>query len=95
MGSMGSMGSMGPMASGYGGNGGAGASTREGGLTPGWLAAFGTGGYEDEPPLLEELGINFGHIKMKVCVCFLMKGIKGDWTDQEADSSSFKSSFKR
>lgn len=65
---MGSMGSMGAMASGYGGNGGAGASSREGGLTPGWLAAFGTGGYEDEPPLLEELGVNFGHIKMKVCV---------------------------
>jgi len=31
----------------------------------GWLAAFGTAGYPDEPPLLEELGINFGHIKSK------------------------------
>jgi len=31
----------------------------------GWLAAFGTGGYPDEPPLLEELGVNFGHIKTK------------------------------
>lgn len=64
---MGSIGSMGSVANGYGGNGGAGPSSREGGLTSGWLAAFGTGGYEDEPPLLEELGINFGHIKMKVC----------------------------
>jgi hypothetical protein len=42
----------------------------------GWLAAFGTSGYPDgnqhanmltpEPPLLEELGVNFGHIKSKV-----------------------------
>ena len=45
----------------------------------GWIAAFGTGGYPDgklskeigtvltgEPPLLEELGVNFGHIKTKV-----------------------------
>ena len=37
-----------------------------GALATGWLAAFGTSGYEDEPPLLEELGINFAHIKMKV-----------------------------
>ncbi|EPS43545.1 hypothetical protein H072_2471 [Dactylellina haptotyla CBS 200.50] len=34
-------------------------------LQPGLLAAFGTSGYDDEPPLLEELGINFRHIKMK------------------------------
>lgn len=32
----------------------------------GVLAAFGTGGaYYGDPPLLEELGINFGHIKSK------------------------------
>lgn len=68
------MGSMGSMANGYGGNGGAGQRSREGGLASGWLAAFGTGGYEDEPPLLEELGINFGHIKMKVCVYFWLAG---------------------
>ncbi|KAF2153238.1 putative Golgi membrane protein [Myriangium duriaei CBS 260.36] len=36
-----------------------------GGLRTGWLAAFGTEGYEGEPPLLEELGVNFGHIKVK------------------------------
>ncbi|CAH1758582.1 686_t:CDS:2 [Entrophospora sp. SA101] len=28
-------------------------------------SAFGTGGFANEPPLLEELGINFGHIKTK------------------------------
>ncbi|KAI8143678.1 hypothetical protein BJV82DRAFT_514925 [Fennellomyces sp. T-0311] len=28
-------------------------------------SAFGTGGFADEPPLLEELGINFEHIKTK------------------------------
>lgn len=31
-------------------------------------AAFGTGGFADEPPLLEELGLNFGHIKTKVII---------------------------
>ncbi|KAI8994458.1 hypothetical protein BDB01DRAFT_772888 [Pilobolus umbonatus] len=28
-------------------------------------SAFGTGGFADEPPLLEELGLNFSHIKTK------------------------------
>lgn len=37
----------------------------QGGLRTGLLAAFGTEGYDGEPPLLEELGVNFGHIKMK------------------------------
>lgn len=40
----------------------------QGGLRTGWLAAFGTEGYDGEPPLLEELGVNFGHIKSKVCL---------------------------
>jgi len=31
----------------------------------GWWTAFGTGGFEGEPPLLEELGINFAHIQTK------------------------------
>lgn len=31
-------------------------------------AAFGTGGYADEPPLLEELGINFSDIKKKALI---------------------------
>lgn len=57
-------------ASGFAGFAGApGVSGRmgeQGGLRTGWLAAFGTEGYEGEPPLLEELGVNFGHIKMKV-----------------------------
>ena len=44
----------------------------QGGLRMGWLAAFGTEGYEDEPPLLEELGVNFEHIRTKVGahICF-------------------------
>ncbi|KAL8243588.1 hypothetical protein R6Q59_009846 [Mikania micrantha] len=37
----------------------------EGGLRTGWIAAFGTEGYEGEPGLMEELGVNFGHIKTK------------------------------
>ncbi|KAL2417570.1 hypothetical protein ABEF95_012266 [Exophiala dermatitidis] len=36
-----------------------------GGLRTGWLAAFGTEGYEGEPGLMEELGFNFSHIKTK------------------------------
>nr|OQO24525.1 hypothetical protein B0A51_06141 [Rachicladosporium sp. CCFEE 5018] len=39
--------------------------TGQGGLRTGWLAAFGTEGYEGEPPLLEELGVNFVHIQTK------------------------------
>lgn len=38
----------------------------QGGLRTGWLAAFGTEGYDGEPPLLEELGVNFEHIRTKV-----------------------------
>lgn len=38
------------------------------GLRTGWLAAFGTEGYEHEPGLMQELGVNFGHIKTKVRV---------------------------
>lgn len=58
-------------SSSYGGFGGAapGVSGRmgeQGGLRTGWLAAFSTEGYDGEPPLLEELGVNFGHIQMKV-----------------------------
>ena len=44
----------------------------QGGLRTGWLAAFGTEGYEGEPPLLEELGVNFGHIKVKVSMSLSM-----------------------
>ncbi|CAO3665794.1 unnamed protein product [Umbelopsis ramanniana] len=28
-------------------------------------SAFGTGGFDDEPPLMEELGVNFQHIRAK------------------------------
>ncbi|KAK4248045.1 hypothetical protein C7999DRAFT_31480 [Corynascus novoguineensis] len=37
----------------------------QGGLRTGWLAAFSTEGYPGEPPLLEELGVNVGHIGAK------------------------------
>ena len=40
--------------------------TGQSGLRTGLLAAFGTEGYEGEPPLLEELGVNFNHIRTKV-----------------------------
>ncbi|KAK3401860.1 hypothetical protein B0T20DRAFT_124697 [Sordaria brevicollis] len=63
------VGTGGGFSSGFGGVGGAtGVSGRmgeQGGLRTGWLAAFSTEGYEGEPPLLEELGVNFGHIRSK------------------------------
>lgn len=37
----------------------------QGGLRTGWLAAFSTEGYDGEPPLLEEIGINGQHIMAK------------------------------
>ncbi|KAI8987862.1 hypothetical protein BDF20DRAFT_814874 [Mycotypha africana] len=48
-----------------GGPGGANYDYMSGTTTYSFWSAFGTGGYADEPPLLEELGINFGHIKTK------------------------------
>lgn len=66
---MGTMGGMGAMDTGFGPGTGTGfdmsGSMGSGELTPGILAAFGTSGYANEPPLLEELGINFQHIKTK------------------------------
>ncbi|KAL9102162.1 MAG: hypothetical protein Q9163_002662 [Psora crenata] len=50
---------------GFGGPAVSGRMGEQGGLRTGWLAAFGTEGYDGEPPLLEELGVNFGHIKGK------------------------------
>ncbi|RKP02350.1 hypothetical protein CXG81DRAFT_10911 [Caulochytrium protostelioides] len=51
---------------GGGGTGGGYGASHEPGLN--WRSlrlALGTGGMPDEPPLLQELGINFGHIKNK------------------------------
>lgn len=50
----------------FGAGGVSGRMGEQGGLRTGWLAAFGTEGYDGEPSLLEELGVNFGHIKTKV-----------------------------
>ncbi|KAL1953591.1 hypothetical protein VTO42DRAFT_2572 [Malbranchea cinnamomea] len=53
-------------SSGFGGPAGvSGRMGEQGGLRTGWLAAFGTEGYEGEPSLLEELGINLEHIRTK------------------------------
>ncbi|KAH6910389.1 Yip1 domain family protein [Coprinopsis sp. MPI-PUGE-AT-0042] len=64
-GNMGVAGNMGNMGGnmGVGGNMdmGVGGSMQTGG----WWTAFGTGGFDGEPPLLEELGINFNHISAK------------------------------
>lgn len=48
------------------------------GLRTGLLAAFGTEGYDGEPPLLEELGVNFEHIKSKVGEFFLQEKPRAD-----------------
>ncbi|KAL3469108.1 hypothetical protein BJX99DRAFT_242018 [Aspergillus californicus] len=62
-----------PVGGGVGGGYGFGSPTagvsgrmgEQSGLRTGWLAAFGTEGYDGEPPLLEELGVNFEHIRSK------------------------------
>lgn len=66
---------------GFGGQPGvSGRMGEQGGLRTGWLAAFGTEGYEGEPPLLEELGVNFGHIKMKVgCIATTEDHLRRQW----------------
>ena len=51
---------------GFGSSSVSGRMGEQSGLRTGWLAAFGTEGYEGEPPLLEELGVNFEHIRTKV-----------------------------
>ncbi|EEQ37673.1 putative protein transport protein [Clavispora lusitaniae] len=56
---------MGSMNSGFGAGFDVSGDMGGGELSPGLIAAFGTSGYAGEPPLLEELGINFQHIKMK------------------------------
>jgi len=53
-------------AAGFGAPGVSGRMGEQGGLRTGWIAAFSTEGYEGEPGLMEELGVNFGHIKTKV-----------------------------
>lgn len=77
---------------GYGGFGSpaAGVSGRmgeQGGLRTGWLAAFGTEGYDGEPPLLEELGVNFEHIRTKVRLLemVLFSGERGGPTSKQLD----------
>lgn len=66
-GSMGGMAAnnLGAMDSGFGTGFDMGGAMGGGDLPSGILAAFGTSGYANEPPLLEELGINFQHIKDK------------------------------
>lgn len=51
----------------FGAQGVSGRMGEQGGLRTGWVAAFSSEGYDGEPPLLEELGVNFGHIQAKVC----------------------------
>ena len=74
---------------GGGGIGGGAISGRMGdssqGLRTGWLAAFGTEGYEHEPPLMEELGVNFGHIKSKVCYICPQVDVGIDFLVQDTD----------
>ena len=54
------------VSAGFGAQGVSGRMGEQGGLRTGWIAAFSTEGYEGEPGLMEELGVNFGHIKTKV-----------------------------
>lgn len=70
---------------GFGPAPGVGVSGRMGeqaGLRTGWIAAFSTEGYDGEPPLMEELGVNFGHIQAKVSFCiprYAVLCVDTDW----------------
>ncbi|KAI9152458.1 hypothetical protein H9P43_009249 [Blastocladiella emersonii ATCC 22665] len=61
--------SMGPAPTAYGvpppANMGTMGGGNAGGIQVNYRAAFGSGALDGEPPLLEELGINFGHIRDK------------------------------
>ncbi|RTE75716.1 hypothetical protein BHE90_009847 [Fusarium euwallaceae] len=61
----GTPGAQGFSGAGYGAQGVSGRLGEQGGLRTGWVAAFSSEGYDGEPPLLEELGVNFGHIQAK------------------------------
>lgn len=63
----------------------------QGGLRTGWLAAFGTEGYDGEPGLMEELGVNFGHIKTKVGSSHV--GSYSAYADTSRDIRSTKSAL--
>lgn len=56
---------LGSMNTTFGGNYDVSGDMGGGELTSGIIAAFGVSGYPGEPPLLQELGINFDHIKGK------------------------------
>lgn len=73
-------GAMGAMNSGFGASFDVSGDMGAGELSGGLLAAFGTSGYPGEPPLLEELGINFQHIKGKTLAVLnpLQKDINPD-----------------
>ncbi|KAH8118923.1 Yip1-domain-containing protein [Phellopilus nigrolimitatus] len=75
MGVQGSM-AMGGASSGFGGN------IQQVGP---WWTAFGTGGLEGEPPLLEELGINFSHIWAKSLTVLSPFGRVDDHIMDDAD----------
>ena len=63
----------------------------QGGLRTGWIAAFGTEGYEGEPSLLEELGVNFGHIKGKVRDRKKLQHVRSRSADLDGVQLSFRS----
>ncbi|KAH3679961.1 hypothetical protein WICMUC_000704 [Wickerhamomyces mucosus] len=54
-------------------------------LSKGVLAAFSTSGYPGEPPLLEEIGINFSHIKEKTLTVLNPRGIISPEIREDSD----------
>lgn len=71
---------LGLMENQYSANASHGVGNTDGQLPKGILAAFSTLGYPGEPPLLEELDINFSHIKIKTLAVLLpsRQGMRGD-----------------
>jgi hypothetical protein len=63
----------------FGAQGVSGRMGEQGGLRTGWVAAFSSEGYDGEPPLLEELGVNFGHIQAKVNISLSRFWTEANW----------------
>ena len=78
----------------FGTQGVSGRMGEQGGLRTGWIAAFSTEGYEGEPGLMEELGVNFGHIKTKVIQRYCQRLKMTVLIPSSLDPSSLESSFE-
>ncbi|KAF5019823.1 hypothetical protein F66182_8192 [Fusarium sp. NRRL 66182] len=79
----------------FGAQGVSGRMGEQGGLRTGWVAAFSSEGYDGEPPLLEELGVNFGHIQAKVNLPGLARIVISIWVTDQLQTLAVLNPFRR